>query len=139
MILTIDVGNTNTCLGGFDENEQLTFESRIDTDRYRMADQYAITISDILRLYGHDPKEITGAIISSVVPPVTGQLKEAIEKLCRTGRQICKCAALYGLHNDDLFAVLYGNVVTFLALNGGVIKIQIIKLQLHHLNGGLLG
>ncbi len=82
MILTIDVGNTNTCLGGFDENEQLTFESRIDTDRYRMADQYAITISDILRLYGFSPKDITGAIISSVVPPVTEQLKAAVEKLC---------------------------------------------------------
>lgn len=82
MILTIDVGNTNTCIGGFDENDNLTFESRIDTDRYRMADQYAITFSDILRLYGHSPEEITGAIISSVVPPVTEQIKEAIQKLC---------------------------------------------------------
>lgn len=82
MILTIDVGNTNTCLGGFDENDRLAFESRIDTDRCRMADQYAITIGDILHLYGRAPEEITGAIISSVVPPVTGQLKEAVEKLC---------------------------------------------------------
>lgn len=82
MILTIDVGNTNTCIGGFDDNDKLTFESRIDTDRYRMADQYAIILNDILRLYGHEPKEITGAIISSVVPPVTGQIKEAIEKIC---------------------------------------------------------
>ncbi len=82
MILTIDVGNTNTCIGGFDDNENLTFESRIDTDRYRMADQYAIILSDILKLYGHSAEEFTGAIISSVVPPVTGQIKEAIEKLC---------------------------------------------------------
>lgn len=82
MILTIDVGNTNTCIGGFDDDDKLIFESRIDTDRYRMADQYAITLSDILRLYGHDGREIKGAIISSVVPPVTGQLKEAVEKVC---------------------------------------------------------
>ncbi len=82
MILTIDVGNTNTCIGGFDENDNLTFESRIDTDRYRMADQYAIILSDIMRLYDHSPKDFTGAIISSVVPPVTGQIKEAIEKIC---------------------------------------------------------
>ena len=82
MILTLDVGNTNTCIGGFDDNDKLTFESRIDTDRYRMADQYAIILNDILRLYGHEPKEITGAIISSVVPPVTGQIKDAIEKIC---------------------------------------------------------
>lgn len=82
MILTIDVGNTNTVIGGFDENDALTFESRISTDRYRMEDQYAITLADILRLYKHEPSEVDGAIISSVVPPVTGQIKRAIEKVC---------------------------------------------------------
>lgn len=35
MILTIDVGNTNTQFGGFDESGQLIFESRISTDRSR--------------------------------------------------------------------------------------------------------
>lgn len=82
MILTIDVGNTNTVIGGFDENDVPAFESRISTDRYRMEDQYAITLADILRLYKHRPEEVEGAIISSVVPPVTGQIKGAVEKVC---------------------------------------------------------
>ena len=82
MILTIDVGNTNTVIGGFDENDVLCFESRISTDRYRMEDQYAITLVDILSLYGHTPDAVTGAIISSVVPPVTPQIKGAAEKVC---------------------------------------------------------
>ncbi len=82
MILTIDVGNTNTVIGGFDDCDKLLFESRIDTDRYRMADQYAIIINDILHLYKYSPEDFSGAIISSVVPPVTGQLKEAVTKLC---------------------------------------------------------
>ena len=82
MILTIDVGNTNTCLGGFDENGSLAFESRISTDRYRMEDQYAITLVDILHLYGYEPEQVKGAIISSVVPPVTGQMCAAVEKVC---------------------------------------------------------
>ncbi|MGN0699931.1 MAG: type III pantothenate kinase [Oscillospiraceae bacterium] len=82
MILTIDVGNTNTVIGGFDENDVLIFESRISTDRYRMEDQYAITLADILRLYKREPHEVEGAIVSSVVPPVTGQIKGAVEKVC---------------------------------------------------------
>lgn len=82
MILTIDVGNTNTVIGGFDEDDKLVFESRISTDRYRMEDQYAITLADILRLYGRTAQEVKGAIISSVVPPVTVQLKPAVEKVC---------------------------------------------------------
>ncbi len=81
-VLTIDVGNTNTVIGGFDENEKLLFESRISTDIYRMEDQYAITLADILRLYNCDPEQVKGAVISSVVPPATGQIKRAVEKLC---------------------------------------------------------
>lgn len=82
MILTIDVGNTNTQFGGFDESEQLVFESRISTDRSRMEDQYAISLADILRLYDIRFGEIDGAILSSVVPPVTGQIRAAVEKIC---------------------------------------------------------
>lgn len=82
MILTIDVGNTNTVIGGFDECDKLMFESRIDTDRYRMKDQYAVILNDIFGLYGHLPSDFSGAVISSVVPPVTEQLKGAVEKLC---------------------------------------------------------
>ena len=85
MILTIDVGNTNTVFGGFDDNDTLVFESRISTDRFRMADQYAITLADILRLYEIERSEITGAILSSVVPPVTTQLIAAVEKVCGCG------------------------------------------------------
>ena len=81
MILTIDVGNTNTVIGGFDD-DKLVFESRIATNNSRMEDEYAIALADILRLYGHDASEIGGAILSSVVPPVTSQLKGAVEKVC---------------------------------------------------------
>lgn len=82
MVLAIDVGNTNTVFGGFDESEQTVFESRISTDLYRMTDQYAITLADILRLYGIRFDEITDAILASVVPPVTAQIKSAVEKVC---------------------------------------------------------
>lgn len=82
MVLAVDVGNTNTQFGAFDDEEKLVFESRIATNQFRMEDEYAVTLMDILKLYGVDAHDIDGAILSSVVPPVTVQLKPAIEKVC---------------------------------------------------------
>ncbi|MGN0598074.1 MAG: type III pantothenate kinase [Ruminiclostridium sp.] len=81
MILAIDAGNTNICIGVFD-NDKLVMESRVDTNSARMSDQYAIMFNEIFSLNSVDKNKINGAIISSVVPPVTGQIKAAIEKLC---------------------------------------------------------
>jgi len=80
MLLTIDAGNTNIVFAVFDGEVQ-QFESRIDTNSSRMEDQYAILLSEILRLYGVDVSEITGAIISSVVPPVTRRITSAVKRL----------------------------------------------------------
>lgn len=80
MILTIDIGNTNIVFGVFDE-DRLVLESRMDTNRHRMADQYAVTIDQLLKLYGIKREEITGAIISSVVPPVSDQLKISVNRV----------------------------------------------------------
>ncbi len=81
MVFTIDVGNTNIVLGGFDDRDKLMFTSRIRTDHDRTADQYAITILDILELYHHKDKHFDGAIISSVVPSLIPVLREAVIKL----------------------------------------------------------
>lgn len=82
MILTIDVGNTNTQFGAFDDDEKLVFESRIATNNFRMEDEYAVMLKDIFSLYSVNADDITGAVMSSVVPPVTLQLKPAVEKVC---------------------------------------------------------
>lgn len=81
MVFTVDVGNTNIVLGGFDNEDRLLFTSRITTDHNRTADQYAITILDILELYHQKDKQFDGAIISSVVPSLVPVLREAIFKL----------------------------------------------------------
>ena len=73
MIIVTDIGNTNTVFGVFD-GDRLVFESRIDTDRNRMADQYSVIMKQVFDLYGVDRDEIDGAVISSVVPPVGDQL-----------------------------------------------------------------
>ena len=38
MLMTIDVGNTNTVFGVFDDTESLVFGLRIETNASRMAD-----------------------------------------------------------------------------------------------------
>ncbi len=82
MILAVDVGNTNIVFGGF-VDEKLQFISRLNTQVSRMEDQYAIKLKDILSLYGFSHEQVTGCIISSVVPPITTQLERGISKLCK--------------------------------------------------------
>lgn len=77
MILAIDIGNTNIVLGGFADNK-LTFVARIATNATKTEDEYATKIRSVLTLHDVDKKEIKGAIISSVVPPLNSVMKKAI-------------------------------------------------------------
>ena len=78
MLLAIDIGNTNITLGVF-HKEHLKATSRIATDSRRMADEYALLLSNMLPLKGISPDAITGAAICSVVPPLTS----VFEELCK--------------------------------------------------------
>lgn len=84
MILTIDIGNTNICLGKWDD-DKLRFTSRIETAKYMTADSYAVRFKNILELYNVDFKDVEGSIISSVVPEVSLSVEKAIQKL--TGKK----------------------------------------------------
>lgn len=84
MVLTVDIGNTNIVLGGF-EGEELFFVSRIRTEREKMPDEYAVTLKSLLEINGYETTPFTGAMLSSVVPPLLPAMKEAVAKLlgCR--------------------------------------------------------
>lgn len=77
MVLAVDIGNTNIVLGGFIENE-LKFEARIATNASKTEDEYATKIKSILALHEVCQTEIKGAIISSVVPPLTRVMSDAL-------------------------------------------------------------
>lgn len=83
MIFVIDIGNTNTVLGVFEE-EQLKYEWRIKTDRYKTADEFAVLIKSLFDYKGVLFSEITDIIISSVVPPIMASL----EMMCKNYFQI---------------------------------------------------
>ncbi len=82
MILAIDVGNTNIVLGGY-EGGALRFCTRLATEKNWECAQYALEISGILRLYGTEAGDVSGAILSSVVPQITGTLAQALRLLAR--------------------------------------------------------
>ena len=80
MILAIDVGNTNIVLGCF-EGREILFRERISTNRLATDLEYMTLFKTALGIHSLKPADITGAIISSVVPSVTSTLKQAVTKL----------------------------------------------------------
>ncbi len=75
MLLTIDVGNTNTVLGVF-RGEELVANWRLTTAREQTVDEYGVLTRNLFTLAELDRDAITGVIISSVVPPVNWTLAE---------------------------------------------------------------
>ncbi len=81
MILTMDVGNTNTVLGVF-RGKELAANWRLTTARNQTVDEYGILTRNFFTLAGIQPHDISGVIISSVVPPLNATLAEMSEKYC---------------------------------------------------------
>jgi type III pantothenate kinase len=75
MLLTMDVGNTNTVLGVF-RGTELIAHWRLTTALDQTADEYGILTRDLFTLGKLETREITGVIISSVVPPLNWTLGE---------------------------------------------------------------
>ena len=83
MIFVLDVGNTNTVLGAF-EDDKLIYQWRIKTDRFKTEDEYAMNIKALLRHHGLYFSDFKGVIISSVVPPAMFALEHMSEKYFKT-------------------------------------------------------
>lgn len=75
MLLTIDVGNTNTGLGVF-RGEELIANWRLTTARAQTVDEYGVLTRNLFSLAGLNQEMISGVIISSVVPPLNWTLAE---------------------------------------------------------------
>jgi type III pantothenate kinase len=80
VIIAIDIGNTNITAGCFN-GDDLPLVFRMSTNTAKTADEYAFNINSILNFNGIGREGITGAIISSVVPPLTGVFKSAVKLL----------------------------------------------------------
>lgn len=80
MILAIDIGNTNIVVGCFDK-DRILFVERVSTESTKTELEYAVSLKNVLEIYGIHPAQVEGGIISSVVPPLTNVLKASAEKI----------------------------------------------------------
>lgn len=79
MVLAVDIGNTNIVLGCF-EDSKILFIERLSTNHSATELEYASIIKTAVNIHGYSSDMIDGAIISSVVPSVTGTVRAAILK-----------------------------------------------------------
>ena len=77
MIFVLDVGNTNTVIGVY-ENDELKHHWRIETSRNKTEDEFGMLIKALLEHVGLIFQDFEGIIISSVVPPIMA----ALERMC---------------------------------------------------------
>lgn len=84
MILAVDIGNTNVVLGVI-EGEEILFLERMATDRGATEVEYLVRIRSVLKYRRIDAEKLEGAIICSVVPMVTMNVRPAVEQL--TGKR----------------------------------------------------
>ncbi len=152
MILAIDVGNTNIVIGGF-ENDSLVFVSRVASNSAITEDEYATKIKSVLSLHGVDEGLVTGAIVSSVVPPLNSIIKKAIDLAygvpallvgpgIKTGLNIhcddpssvgadiiCACVAVKNLYGSPALIVDMGTATKLCVIdkNGAFVGVSIVS------------
>ena len=87
MLLAIDVGNTNTVLGVYrleGDKPELAAHWRVTTHRSQTADEYGVFFVNLFEMNGLKPSQVHHIIISSVVPPVEGTLRQVCESYFHT-------------------------------------------------------
>jgi len=82
MLLAIDVGNTNMVFG-FLRSGQVLSSWRISTHRDRTADEYGLLVRQLCEQACAGIEEISGVVICSVVPPITGALEEMSREMLK--------------------------------------------------------
>jgi type III pantothenate kinase len=83
MLLCINANNTNVKFAVYD-GEKPVGDWRLKTEAGRTADQYIVWLDQLMRMAGFDLKQITGAIIASVVPASVFHLTMLCEQHLKT-------------------------------------------------------
>ena len=83
MFLAVDVGNTQTVIGVF-EDRRVVQQWRLSSGRERTKDEFSILLRGLLAPTGYQAADFEGAAMSSVVPPVATALQSALEDLVGT-------------------------------------------------------
>ncbi|HKT83545.1 MAG TPA: type III pantothenate kinase [Solirubrobacterales bacterium] len=79
MLLAIDVGNTSVHIGLY-EGEEMAADWRLSSRTDRTADEVGSEIVQLLQLRGFQRKDVSAAVIGSVVPSLNPALVEAMNR-----------------------------------------------------------
>jgi type III pantothenate kinase len=136
MLLAIDVGNTHTVVGVYNEDD-LQAHWRVRTERERTSDELGVLLSNLFASSPVAMGTLEGAIISSVVPPMNNTFNNLCEKYLgisplfvgpgtKTGMpilydnprevgadRIVNAVAAYDRYQRDLIVVDFGTATTF--------------------------
>jgi type III pantothenate kinase len=142
MLLTIDIGNTNLTLGLYD-GPQLGSHWRLATDHARMPDEYGLQFLGLLEHAHCKVENLTGIVLASVVPNLTGRVAQACREYLRqealivdagvkTGIRIryedpravgadrvADAVAVKRLYGGPACVIDFGTATTFNAINKG--------------------
>lgn len=80
MILSVDIGNSNICIGGLD-GQRVCFTTRMVTRPHCTEDEYTAELKFLLDRLNVAPTDCAGAIVCSVVPVLTNVLCAACRRL----------------------------------------------------------
>ena len=81
MLLALNIGNSNITFGAYALDGKLAFSSRLYADTSLSSDELCYKIISMLDLYGAGPADIEAIILASVVPVLTGRMREALQKM----------------------------------------------------------
>jgi len=140
MILVVDVGNTHTVLGVYND-KKLEKYWRISTDLNKTEDEYAMLLKNLLDNSKLSFRDIHSVVLSCVIPPVTWILKKMsidyfntkaiiVGPGIKTGiclkvnnpkevgaDRIVNAIAAYDLYGGPVIIVDFGTAITFCAVD----------------------
>lgn len=103
MLLTIDVGNTQTVLGIYDGPELLHMW-RIATDKTATSDELRLKVLPLLAVEDISTDSVDGAAVASVVPALTRSWEKALQDIFHCHPVVCS-----RLTAGELFCPSYDN------------------------------
>lgn len=80
MILAVDIGNSSVIAGCADQQQQRII-GRLAAGLHKTEDEYAVDFLRLMEMASLSPADIQGAIVASVVPPMSEIIREAIRKV----------------------------------------------------------
>ena len=103
MLLAIDVGNTQTVIGVYDD-QNLSSMWRVATNKNHTPDELRLKMLPLLDAGGYSCEAIEGAALASVVPYLTSAWCDALESMLGTLPLVCNAQTA-----GELFRADYAN------------------------------